>query len=85
MRPPRENQLMALSPEVASIIQEAVRVGGDQLQGKLPPIPWLKKRNPYAHLYERIKSKMGKSYKDCDDEDAMRILELIEYYVRNPC
>ena len=25
------------------------------------------------------------SDEDCDDEDAMRILELIEYYVRNPC
>mgnify|MGYP001236671603 FL=1 len=76
---------MALSPEVAAIIQEAVRIGGDQLKGKLPPIPWLPKRNPYAHLYERIKAKMGKSYKECDDEDAERIMELIEYYVRNPC
>jgi len=76
---------MALSPEVAKIIREAVRIGGEQLQGKLPPHPRLKKRNPYAHLYERIKSKMGKSYKDCDDPDAMRILELIQYYVDNPC
>ncbi len=74
-----------LSPEVASIIQEAVRIGGDKLQGKLPPHPRLKRRNPYAHLYERIKSRMGKSYKECNDEDAMRILELIEYYVQNPC
>ena len=74
-----------MSPEVASIIQEAVRLGGDELKGKLPPCPWLKKRNSYAHLYERIKYKMGRSYKDCEDWEAQRILDLIEYYVKNPC
>ena len=34
---------------------------------------------------ERIKSKMGRSYKDCEDWEAHRILDLIEYYSKNPC
>jgi len=48
---------MALSPEVAKIIQEAVKIGGKALEGKLPPKSFLPKRNPYAHLYERIKAR----------------------------
>lgn len=74
-----------MSPEIRKLIQEAVRLGGDELKGKLPPHPRLKKRNSYAHLYERIRSKMGRSYKDCEDWEAQRILDLIEYYVNNPC
>jgi hypothetical protein len=76
---------MALSSEVAEIIQEAVKIGGKALEGKLPPKPYLKKRNPYAHLYERVKARMGKSYKDCEDWQASEILRLIEYYSNNPC
>ena len=67
------------------IIREAVRIAGDELKGKLPPHRYLKKRNSYAHLYERIKSKMGRSYKDCEDYEAHRILDLIDYYRKNPC
>lgn len=76
---------MALSPEVAKIIQEAVKIGGKALEGKLPPKSFLPKRNPYAHLYERVKARMGKSYKDCEDWEAPEILRLIEYYSNNPC
>ena len=74
-----------LSEPVAKLIQEAVRIGGAELEGKLPPKPYLKKRNPYAHLYERIKAKMGMPYRQCEDWQAERILNLIEYYVKNPC
>ena len=75
-----------MSPEVAKVIQEAVRLGGAELEGKLPPKPYLPKgRNPYAHLYERVKAKMGKPYRQCEDWQAGRILDLIEYYVKNPC
>ena len=76
---------MSLSPEYRDLVRDAVKAGGDALQGKLPPHPRLKKRNPYAHLYERIKSEMGKSYKECDDWEVPRIIDLIEYYVKNPC
>lgn len=75
-----------MSPEIAKVIQETVRQAGDELKGKLPPSPRHPKgRNSYAHLYERIKSKMGRSYKECEDWEAPRILDLIEYYVKNPC
>jgi hypothetical protein len=75
-----------MSPEIAKIIQETVRQAGDELKGKLPPSPRHPKgRNSYAHLYERIKSRMGRSYKDCEDYEAPQILDLIEYYVKNPC
>jgi hypothetical protein len=75
-----------MSPEIAKIIQEAVSQAGDELKGKLPSSPRHPKgRNSYAHLYERIKSKMGRSYKNCEDYEAPQILDLIEYYVKNPC
>tara|TARA_R100000808_G_C2155291_1_gene167371 strand:- start:10568 stop:10798 length:231 start_codon:yes stop_codon:yes gene_type:complete len=76
---------MPLSPEGIALVREAVKVAGDELQGKLRPKPWLPTRNPYAHLYERIKTKMGKSYKDCDDGQLAYIIDLIDYYRQHPC
>ena len=77
---------MPMSPEVQKLILEAARMAGEELKGKLPPHPKHPKgRNSYAHVFERIKSKMGRSYKDCDDWEAERILSLIEYYAKNPC
>ena len=75
-----------MSPEVQKVILEAARLAGDELKGKLPPHHMHPKgRNSYAHIFERIKSKMGRSYKDCEDWEASRILDLIEYYTNNPC
>ena len=76
---------MAMSKPVQSLVRDAVKLAGDELKGKLPPHPHLKKRNSYAHIWERIKSRMGKSYKECDDSQAHEILDLIEYYAKNPC
>lgn len=77
---------MALSPEVRKHILEAVRNAAEQLEGKLPPHPMHPKgRNPHAHVFERIRTAMGKSYKDCDDWEASRILRIIERCVKYPC
>ena len=77
---------MAMSPEVQGLILKAAKIAGDELKGKLPYHPRHPSgRNSYAHIFERIKSKMGKSYKDCDDWQAKEILDLIEYYANNPC
>lgn len=77
---------MALSQEVREIIREAARQAGDELKGRLPPHHMHPKgRNSYAHVYERIRSKFGKSYKDCDDSEAYKILGYIEWLVKNPC
>jgi hypothetical protein len=76
---------MGLSKENLALVRATVKEAGDHLQGKLPPCPWLKQRNPYAHLYERLKSRLGKSYKDCDDSQVSQILKMIEWYRNNPC
>ena len=76
---------MALSKEAVQMVREAAKEAGDHLKGKLPPCPFLKERNSYAHVWERLKTRLGKSYKDCDDEDLLRILELIQWYRNNPC
>lgn len=76
---------MPLTLKNRKIVQLAVAEGGKALEGKLPPCPFLKKRNPYAHLYERLKSRLGKSYKDCEDSQVPEILQMIEWYKNNPC
>jgi hypothetical protein len=76
---------MALSPENIQIIRERAREAGDHLKGRLPPCKFLKVRNSYAHIFERLKSRLGRSYRDCDDSEMPRILELIEWYRNNPC
>lgn len=74
-----------MSPENSKRIQEAVKEAGAHLDGKLPPHPGLAKRNSYAHLWERIKHHMGKSYKDCGDDQVDDVLAVIKHYRENPC
>lgn len=76
---------MTLSRESIDLIRAAAKGAGDHLDGKLPPCKFLKKRNSYAHIWERLKSRLGRSYKDCEDHELPRILELIEWYKNNPC
>ena len=76
---------MPLSKENQDLIRAVSKEAGDHLKGKLPPCKFLKERNSYAHIWERIASRMGKSYKDCDDHQVSRILEMIEWYRNNPC
>lgn len=76
---------MALTEENQKIIRAAAKDAGDHLNGKLPPCKFLKKRNSYAHIYERLKSRLGQSYKDCDDSQVPEILRMIEWYKNNPC
>ena len=74
-----------MSPENCKRVQEAVKEAGTFLIGKLPEHLDLRQRNSYAHLWERIKSHMGKSYKECNDEQINDILAVIEHYRNNPC
>lgn len=76
---------MALSPESINIVRVAAKDAGDHLKGKLPPCKFLKERNSYAHIWERLKTRLGKSYKDCDDSQLPEILRMIEWYKNNPC
>jgi hypothetical protein len=75
-----------MSPPVQKLILEAAKTAGEELRGQLPPHPRHPAgRNPYAHIFERIKFRMGRSYKDCEDWEASRVLDIIEYCVKNPC
>lgn len=76
---------MPLSKENQDLIRVAAKDAGDHLKGKLPPCKFLKERNSYAHIWERLKSRLGMSYKDCDDSQVPKILEMIEWYKNNPC
>jgi len=73
-----------LSKETAKKIRSAVALGGKALDGRLPPKIGLLNRNPYAHIWREIKQKMGKSYKDCDDIDEEKILDIVRELVDNP-
>ena len=74
-----------MSPDYRKLVQEAVAMAGADLEGKLPPHPVHPAgRNPYAHLYMAIRNRMGCSYKDCEDSDVARILDIINYCCRNP-
>ena len=76
---------MPLSQESIDIVRVAAKDAGDHLKGKLPPCKFLKERNSYAHLWERLRARLGKSYKDCDDSQLPEILRMIEWYKNNPC
>jgi len=76
---------MSLSLENIALIRAAAKDAGDHLKGKLPPCKFLKERNSYAHIWERLKSRLRKSYKDCDNSQVPQILEMIEWYKNNPC
>ena len=73
-----------LSKETTTRIREAVALGGKALDGRLPVKEGFPKRNPYAHIWREIKQKMGKSYKDCNDEDEEQILDIVRHLVDNP-
>lgn len=76
---------MALSPESLRVIRMKVDESGRSLIGRLPEHVGKPHRNPYAHIWERLRFHLGKSYKECEDDDVTHILEIIEYYTNNPC
>jgi len=64
-------------------IQSAVVALGDELKGKLFPSEAHPERNSYAHIWHTIKEKMGKSYKDCNDNQVNKILKIVEELKRS--
>lgn len=65
-------------------IRELAGIIGDELKGKLPPLPDHPERNSYAHVWRSIKERFGASYKELSDEQVPEILELLEDVRRNP-
>jgi hypothetical protein len=74
-----------MSPENCATILERIREAGKNLEGKLPP-SWKhpKGRNPYAHIPKVIKSLLGCSYKDAEDDALDVILEIIDHCEKHP-
>ena len=73
-----------MSPENKKRIQDAVALAGKDLEGKLKPLPEIPNRNSYARLWKAIKTKFGKTYKECDNAQVDEILSLIEFCRQNP-
>ena len=59
-------------------VQESVAQVGKELEGKLPTIEGLLKRNSYAHIWKSIKDRFGMSYKNLDDAYVDAVLEHVE-------
>lgn len=57
---------------------------GDELKGKLPPLPDHPERNSYAHVWRSIKEHFGASYKELSDEQVPEILNLLADVRSNP-
>ena len=72
-----------MSPENQTRIKLAVKDTGDYLNGKLPDVPGLSKRNSWAHIWKCIKDEMGRSYKDCTDEQVEQILAIVQFHRDN--
>ena len=73
-----------MSPENMKRVRDAAAMAGDELKGKLPPLPDFPVRNSYAHVWREIKNRFSKTYKECDDSQVDEILTLIEETRMNP-
>jgi|APSaa5957512622_1039677.scaffolds.fasta_scaffold104805_2 hypothetical protein len=73
-----------LSQNVKQRIRGAVALGAEIVGPKLVPTNAHPVRNPHAHLWREIKTRMGKSYSECEDSDEKEIMEVIKFYVENP-
>jgi len=67
------------------VIREAIDEAAEHLKGKLPQT---KKhpsgRNPHAHIAQVLKSLLGRSYTECDDDTVSGLLRLIEQIKESP-
>jgi len=67
------------------IILEAIREAADSLTGRLPVSSRHPKgRNAYAHIPMVIKSTLGTSYKELDDEYFEAVMLTIKHCKENP-
>ncbi|MDB4861638.1 hypothetical protein OAH63_00955 [bacterium] len=58
---------------------------GDLLQPLLKPSSFHPKgRNAYAHISLSIKEKFNQSYKDIPDKEFEKVIEYIDYLLKNP-
>lgn len=75
---------MALSKENRDLVIKAVGEAGEAIKDQILPTAEIPNRNAFAHIWRHIKHTLGKSYKEADDSELPRILELIEWCKSNP-
>lgn len=71
-------RLSIMSPENCLIVRELVASVGDELKDTLLPLPEHAQRNSYAHIWHAIKDQLGRSYKECDDDQMTDVLMCIK-------
>ena len=74
-----------LNEENRKIIWSKIQRTGDLLQPLLKPSSFHPKgRNAYAHISLSIKEKFNQSYKDLPDKEFEKVIEYIDYLLKNP-
>ena len=74
-----------LNEENRKIIWSKIQSTGDLLQPLLKPSSFHPKgRNAYAHISLSIKEKFNQSYKDIPDKEFEKVVEYIDYLLKNP-
>ena len=74
-----------LNEENRKIIWSKIQNTGDLLQPLLKPSSFHPKgRNAYAHISLSIKEKFNQSYKDIPDKEFEKVIEYIDYLLKNP-
>ena len=74
-----------LNEENRKIICSKIQRTGDLLQPLLKPSSFHPKgRNAYAHISLSIKEKFNQSYKDIPDKEFEKVIEYIDYLLKNP-
>ena len=74
-----------LNEESRKIIWSKIQSTGDLLQPLLKPSSFHPKgRNAYAHISLSIKEKFNQSYKDIPDKEFEKVIEYIDYLIKNP-
>ena len=74
-----------LNEESRKIIWSKIQSTGDLLQPLLKPSSFHPKgRNAYAHISLSIKEKFNQSYKDIPDKEFEKVIEYIDYLLKNP-
>ena len=74
-----------LNEENRKIIWSKIQSTGDLLQPLLKPSSFHPKgRNAYAHISLSIKEKFNQSYKDIPDKEFEKVIDYIDYLLKNP-
>lgn len=76
-----------MNKENVTIIHQYIKLKGDEIQSRLPPLPGHPHRRAQAHLYKAIKDSFGIPCKDLPDgrfDEVMKVVNLCVQYAEDP-